>query len=74
METRHISSRMIPPVVMSQPFKFAFGDDEGVEEDDTSEGNESRNVANADTSPPGPAPCLHTLNDLVRRYHVASLC
>lgn len=60
---------------MSQLFKFAFGDDEDVEEDHISEGNESLQLANTsagDPSPTAPTPCLHTLNDLVRRYHIAS--
>ncbi|CAO1606306.1 hypothetical protein XANCAGTX0491_009805 [Xanthoria calcicola] len=53
---------------MSQPFRFAFGDDEDIEEDHISDGNESLELANpsaGDLPPAGPAPCLHTLNDLL---------
>ena len=62
---------------MSQPFRFAFGDDEDIQEDHISEGNQSLDLANisaGDPSPAGPAPCLHTLNDLVRQYHIVSFC
>lgn len=59
---------------MSKPFKFEFEDVEDLEEDHISGENEGLEVANAsagDQSPAGAAPCLHTLDDLVRQCRVA---